>query len=327
LGLFVSTSCSWISSKALIPEDGQILYALLETQTDYIGADSISFEIIPSVGGEPQHLSLTPQIKPGWQSATEYFKPQCPQSTHDGRFVAFNDERNITIYDFLENKERMILLNYDLVLNVALSPDGSEHAFAGNPEVGQSNIWFYDLKTGSLVILVECESCQSPTWHPDGNLLAYADIVNQQIVVVDISQKTNRSTFFLGEYDFNFVNEGQILAWSPDGDNIAVSVIEADDREHVLLMTAATGEFRQISFGNDMADSPTWSPSGNQLLYRSVEYVRQVLPSEEPHRAVTNLVIVSMLQSGKYEITHQDSTKRLITCPQWVEEFGNSLNE
>ena len=316
LFLFVAFSAC---TQPIEPESGLITYAVLHTPTNYMGADSIHFETISTIGGNPLEFQLPLQTQPGWQNSLEYHKPHCPDWSQDGRHAVFNDGRNIAIYDWSENRPELIELDYALVWDVVLSPDHTKVAFAGNPDIGNLTIWLVDLASKKVERLVNCEICQSPAWRPDGKAIAYVNSSSfkDSIEVLDLNSKEIVESHIINIGQIIFPTEGPILSWSPDGKLIAFSS-EYGNKRSISVLSLETGDIEPMITNVKVADSPVWSPIGSQLLYRESEVLKSPLPGEIPDRAITNLVITSADGKGRYVITEFDNPDHIITCPRWL---------
>lgn len=125
---------------------------------------------------------------------------------------------------------------------LAWSPDGTRLAFAFGPEgLGTGldrDVWVLDLRSGHLTQLTHGGLNDSPTWSPDGRLIAYVGEVQVKgrfaeaimIARADGSCKVQA----LGPADFLAAT-----AWSPDGKRIA---FEGPDGPYMLDVATVLGE-------------------------------------------------------------------------------------
>jgi dipeptidyl aminopeptidase/acylaminoacyl peptidase len=307
-----------------VPEEGWILYAALATPTDFVHSERIVFQRTSTSGDTavqpeiPVRTPLSSHIGPLY--------PPCPDWTEDGRFVAFNDGRNITIFDTRENELQEIEVDFDFLPTVVWSPDQTKLAFSGNSEAGPStsaisSIWLADLRKMSWQPLVECENCVGPTWHPDGSRIAYANRETDSIEVFDLRAGNIIDTFRVTGFTFSTYGEGQgpLLAWSPQGNRIAFSANHPDyNAQHIFLLNLETGDIDDLTWGEEQADSPTWSPSGEQLLYRVVRAEEPPLPSEGPWKLDTSFVIRSVDERNRMRVLLSEHTSPIISCPNWL---------
>jgi Tol biopolymer transport system component len=318
LWVLIVAACSGCSTEPLVPEAGSIHYTLLY-QNEYGEKSDIIFELLPTSGDVPQPLLSQPiQAISGWQTSTTYYWPPCPRWTLDKHYVVFNNGPNITIYDFLEAEFETVELNFAIVRDVAWSPDNSKLAFSGNPEVGKTTIWLFDRTSEELTHLVECDHCLSPIWKFDGKALAYIHNSSPPAIeVFDFAKGQVTEKFILSD-ELGFVREGApLLDWSPR-ENKLVFIANKDSKRHLFILDLELGQVEQITLRQENIDSPTWSPSGEQILYRSKLLIEPVLPGEDPTEEITNLLITSLNGAKQLEVTNHSATRPTIICPQWL---------
>lgn len=322
----LTVACNQLLERELVPEGGRILYAALETPTDFVHSDRIAFHGISTSGNVDTVVQLEIPVQTSLGTLPGVLYPPCPDWTEGGRYVAFNDGRNITIFDTGEDELRELHIDFDFLSTVVWSPDQTRIAFNGNPEVGSSTnvistIWLADLRTISWRPLVECENCVGPTWHPDGTRIAYVNRKSEDIEVFDVRAGQITNAFGVSGFTFSTyaVGQGPLLAWSPQGDQIAFSAQHPDiDAQHIFLLDVKTGEIDDLTGHEEQADSPTWSPSGEQVLYRVVRREEPPLPSEEPWRLNTSLVIKSAEARSRALVFLSEQTSPILTCPNWL---------
>jgi hypothetical protein len=302
----------------LQPEEGTIYYALLYSN-DNGGKSSILFEVLPTSGGTSEQLTLPIEVISGWQEDNSYYRPPCPRWTLDKHYVAFSNGPNITIYDFHKDEFKTVELNFDLVWHLAWSPDNSKLAFAGNLDVGKTAIWLFDLTSNKLTRLTECDNCHSPVWRSDGSSLAYIRAgVPSAIEIVDFSNGFVTEKFLLSDdLALGFADVAALLDWSPQGSKL-VFIAGKDSKRHLFVLDLELSQIEQIELKEENIDSPRWSPSGEQILYRSRLLIEPVLPDEEPTQEIPNLRIISLDGSKQFELTNRSGTTPIITCPQWL---------
>lgn len=317
---FSTAACAQLK-RELAPEKGRILYAAIKTPTDFVHATGVSYHSL-STGGTAPQTNLAMQIP--LHTPLNY---PCPAWTDDGRYIAFNDARNITILDTRENERREIEVDFDFLMPVVWSPDGTRLAFSGNPEVDPftpaiSTVWLMDLTTMTWRPLLECQRCFAPTWHPDGSLVAFVNLESDMIEILDINTGLTGGSFPVPNLTLSTYGEGALLSWSPTGDKIAFAAITIGGRKHVYILSLKSGEIRDLTPREERADSPTWSPSGRQILYRVVQEEEPPLPDEGPWLLNTSFVIRSLEQSGDFTL-RSAQTSPILSCPNWLPQLDS----
>lgn len=162
------------------------------------------------------------------------------------------------------------------VYDFAISPDGSQVAFAEDTTAGNNDIKLLNLETGALEQITNCpdSACTTPVWRPDGNMIVYSrvdfnsDMAQQgvgtsppRLWVLDLTSRpvATRPLF----------SDLQILGfdaqWSEDGSKIALY-----DRSSasILIYNFDGGNIIAIESLNGGAGA--LSPDGTQLVYEEV---------------------------------------------------------
>jgi hypothetical protein len=89
-------------------------------------------------------------------------------------------------------------------------------------------------------------------------------------------------------------------------------------KQSIFILSLETGDIEPIITDAEVADSPVWSPTGEQLLYRESEVLESPLPGEIRDRVITNLIITSDDGRGRYIVTENDNPSLIFYCPRWV---------
>jgi len=165
------------------------------------------------------------------------------------------------------------------IYDFAVSPDGSQIAFAENQTDGTADIKTIDLETGALLQLTNCAdaACTSPEWRPDSTLIAY----NRVDFNTDMAQRgigTSPSRVWLLDPNTSppstrpLFNELQILGfspqWSADGSRIAVF----DSATAAILVYSLT-EGTITGVPTRAGSSGALSPDGLRLIYPEVTVI------------------------------------------------------
>jgi Tol biopolymer transport system component len=164
------------------------------------------------------------------------------------------------------------------------SPDGttlvyvSAVAQGGDPETGPdaARLMIFDgVVSRPLTALRDGVYDTSPTWSPDGSMLAFARTTEARnrfrstIVTMSLATGAER-TLAAVHLGARFRSVGE-PAWSPDGSTIAYTQARLDSEYHfrplIRVVPSAGGEPRTVIRD---AQSASWSPDGGRLAFASV---------------------------------------------------------
>ena len=212
----------------------------------------------------------------------------------DGRFLAYTSNQDgtykIYVLDTRTGEHRRLTDLHEREWTPAWSPDGKWIAFvSGNHEFIPgvkieitTHIYKADINGEHLVQLTDRGTNVGPAWSPD----------NQRIAFVSYHRGDERKGIYVMDADgrrLRRINDKEVqaldgiiqseCAWSPDGEQIAFSmVVPREDRMHLCVIDIDGKNFRQLTqgpptFGNKDGvrlpeiRQPAWSPNGKWIAY------------------------------------------------------------
>ena len=164
------------------------------------------------------------------------------------------------------------------------SPDGTRIAFMstrdGNPEIYIMNRDGSNLQrlTNSPAIDV------TPTWSPNGTQIAFTSerTGNPQIWVVGIDGTGIRR--------ISYESFADRPTWSPPPYNEIAFAARTGPGFDIKILNIASGETRQITFGEGSNESPAWSPNGRHMAFMSTRAGRsQIFTTDRDGRNIRQL--------------------------------------
>src|SRR5882724_5941429 len=189
-------------------------------------------------------------------------------------------------------------------LGLTFSRDGSYLYFVRRDESEHTISILYQAPVLGGTPRVLIRDVDSPvTFSPDGQHLAYLrqdhDSPTFDLLIAKSDGTPERALF----KSFALATDSDTLAWSPDGQTIAITVVQPtpDDIGGLLTVDATTGARR--NFGNSHAKifyDPAWLPDGSGVLVTSIEAASGRLQRQ--------LGIVNYLQGTYRAITADTNT-------------------
>ncbi len=157
---------------------------------------------------------------------------------------------------------REIPTSLELNASPALSPDGTQIAFAGSTK-GNPDIYVIGTSGSGLHRLTMTHALEaSPDWSPTGRQILYTSDQSgtPQIWAMDAEGTGARRVTYAGNWNDE-------AAWSPDGSKIAFACRNEGDF-NICVMDFASGNTVQLT-SEGSNGHPGWSPNGDKIVYQS----------------------------------------------------------
>jgi Tol biopolymer transport system component len=160
------------------------------------------------------------------------------------------------------------------IYDFSVSPDGTQIAFS---EIDRANdvteIKILNLETGELQQITNCaaedSTCDTPTWRPDGNMLAYQRMIfNSDLQGVGVSP-TRVWLLDLSSQPYTsrpLFSDSQVLSYSPQwsGDGSRIAVFDSNNRG-IAIFDFNTNTTTLIS--SQYGSVGSLSPDGQRLVF------------------------------------------------------------
>ena len=205
-----------------------------------------------------------------------------PRLSPDGRQIALdivrNQSRQVWVYDLARDTLSQLTSEGTTNEMPAWTPDGKRIAFTSNKE-GPLHIFWQPADGGGRperLTTNDNNSAAPFSWSPDGQLLAFVEILPPANPKIFLQRMADRSAqpFFQSQA----IEDAP--QFSPDGHWLAYATNESGRREIYVKPYPGPGGRWQIS--TEGGTEPVWNRSGRELFYRSGDKMMAVDITTEP---------------------------------------------
>jgi TolB protein len=184
-------------------------------------------------------------------------------------FVTYrNSKPEISIYSYVDGSRLSFPMFNTFASTPAISPDGTEVAFALRTPRGDADIYISKLDGSDSHDITNNPAIDvSPTWAPSGRQIAFVSDryhpgVNQ-IYICDADGSNVRGIIKEG-------GDADSPAWSPDGKYLAFHWKPRMSFGYDLFLAeVSTGKIMQLTSNNGSNENPSWAPDGRHLVFQS----------------------------------------------------------
>ncbi len=113
------------------------------------------------------------------------------------------------------------------------------------------------------VLLKQNQPILTPSWHPNGEVIAYVSFETSRPAIYMHNLTTNQRTQLT-----NFRGLNGAPAWSPDGRQLAM-VLSKDGSPDIYVMDIQTRQLQRITRHFAIDTEPSWMPDGKSLIFTS----------------------------------------------------------
>jgi Tol biopolymer transport system component len=246
--------------------------------------DVYTAEFDPATGRVLTEPQIATQRYVGWNVS--------PAWSPDDQYLAYisrNRHKIITIRSLKTGEERDLSPKLPFMWGpIRWSPDGRLILVSGKDSKARHGLYLIDAQTAKATPIEMWQGeIDMPAWFPDGKRLLYrswqleAGTIKQTILVRDL--ETGRETEFFRPTPGVRIDD---IALSPDGRQVALTLLEKETRFSVLkVLPVAGGEARELVRAKEpetnVGDSISWSSDSSFIVFS-----RTKAASNEPSPAI-----------------------------------------